>query len=114
MKAGTITGLKDRALSKGVELALNSRIKRFGTMLSFQLDSQRKTIELTILLKGEKEPLQVTVERYEIVREGEKYYLLAENILTSREWINTVAESYLAGQRFEIPERYAKMLMLVA
>ena len=113
-KTPLVTGLKDRALSKGVELALNSRLQRFGKMLSFQLDSQKKTIELEVLLKGERDPLHVTVERYEIVREGAKYYLLAERIVTSREWINTVAESYLAGQRFEIPERYAKMLMLVA
>jgi hypothetical protein len=113
MRGGSVAGLKDRALSKGVELAINARLKRFGKMLRFQLDSQKKTIELEVLLKGERDPLRVTVEHYEILREGEKYYLLAERIVTSREWINTVAENYLAGQRFEIPERYAKMLMLV-
>jgi hypothetical protein len=113
MKRGSFGGFRDKALSKGVELAVNSRIRRFGKVLKFQLDSREKTIELEILLKGEHEPLRVTVERYEIVEEGGRYYLLAENIVTSREWINTVAESYLVGQRFEIPERYAKILLLV-
>jgi hypothetical protein len=113
MKRGALSGLRDKALSKGVELAVNSRIRRFGKVLKFQLDSREKTIELEILLKGEHEPLRVSLKRYEIVEEESRYYLLAENIVTSREWINTVAENYLAGQRFEIPERYAKILMLV-
>jgi len=108
-----IRKLKDRTLSQCVSLAVNTKIKRFGKMLTFTLDSQNKTIELEILLKGEKEPLHLIVHRYEIIEESGRYFLIAERIVTSREWINIVAENYLKGQRFEIPEQYAKMLKMV-
>lgn len=105
--------MKDRAVSKGVAVALNYKMKEFGEMLKFDLDSKRKTIEVSIILKGEKEPLDIKVNSYELMIEDEKHYLVANDIVTSREWINTVASQYLSGQRFEIPAEYAKMLQLV-
>ena len=108
-----IRKIKDKTLSQGVALALNAKIKRYGKMLKLELDSKEKSIRMEILLKGESEPLHVHVRHYEILEEEGRHYLLAEEIHTSREWINTVAREYLSGQRFEIPEQYAKMLKLV-
>lgn len=108
-----IRRFKDKTLSQGLALAINTRIKRYGKMLNLKLDSKRKTIELDILLKGEKELIHVTVNQYEVIEEEGRWYLLAREIVTSREWINTVAESFLKGQRFAIPEQYAKMLRMV-
>jgi hypothetical protein len=45
------------------------------------------------------------VGRYEILQEGEKHYLVAKDINTSREWINIVASNYLENQKMEIPEK---------
>ena len=72
-----------------------------------------KMIELELMLEGEKEPLHVKVNRYELREEGSRYYLVAEDIVTSRAWINTVAVQYLHGQKFEIPAEYAKLLKVV-
>jgi len=82
-------------------------------MLKFNLDSKSKTIELEILLDGEKEPLQVSVHHYEITQEGDKHFLVAKDITTSRKWINVIASQYLEGQKIEIPNEYAAMLKLV-
>ncbi len=108
-----IRSVKDKTLSRAIALAVNTKIRKFGTMLDFKLDSRTKTIELEIMLKGETEPLFVKVQRYEILEENGRYFLLAERIVTSREWINVVAESYLQGQRIEIAPRYARLLQLV-
>ena len=59
-------GLKDKALSKSLEVAINLKIKEYGEMLKLNLDSQNKTIEFEVMLKGEKEPLKVFVNNYEI------------------------------------------------
>ena len=104
---------KDKTLSLGVKQAVNYKFKEIGEMLKFNLDSINKTIELEILLEGEKEPLHVTVHHYEITQEGDKHFLVARDITTSRQWINTLAKQYLAGQRLEIPTEYASMLKLV-
>ena len=82
-------------------------------MLKFNLDSKTKTIELEIMLKGESEPLHVKVNEYVLSQKNDNYYLEAKNIVTSREWINTIASQYLSNQKFEIPSEYARMLKMV-
>lgn len=105
--------MKDATLSKGVKIAINHKVKEYGKMIKLNLDSDNKMIELQLLLDGEKEPLHVTVNHYKLSEEHGRHYLVAENIVTSRAWINTVASQYLHGQKFEIPEEYAKLLKIV-
>jgi hypothetical protein len=103
---------RHRALQRA-KVAINYKVKEYGEMIKLNLDSNAKTIELELMLEGEKEPLHVKVNRYELREENGRYYLIAEDIVTSRAWINTVAAQYLHGQKFEIPEEYAKLLKVV-
>ena len=105
--------MKDATLAKAANIAINHKVKEYGKMLKLNLDSESKTIELELMLDGEKEPLQVKVNHYKLSQENGKHYLVAEDIVTSRAWINTVASQYLHGQKFEIPEEYAKLLKVV-
>ena len=104
---------KDKTLSIAVKQAVNYKLKDIGKMLKFNLDSKNKTIELEIMLEGEKDPLNVKVQSYEITQDGDKYFLVAKDITTSRIWINVIAKQYLSGQKIEIPSEYATMLQLV-
>ena len=105
--------LKDKALSKSLEVAINLKIKEYGEMLKLNLNSKEKTIEFEVMLKGEKEPLKVYVNEYVVSEEDGKHYLFAKDIKTSREWINVVAENYLKGEKVEIPEKIAKTLQIL-
>lgn len=107
------SSLKDKALSKSLETIINLKIKEYGEMLKLNLDSKEKSIEFEIMLKGEQEPLQVYVSNYVISEEDGKYYLYAEDIKTSREWINIVAENYLKDQKIELTEKIAKTLQIL-
>jgi hypothetical protein len=103
-------GLKDKALSKSLEFAINQKIKDYGKMLKLNLNSKDKTIEFEIMLKGEKESLIVYIDNYMISEENGKFHLYAEDVRTSREWINIVAENYLKNQKIEVPDKIAKTL----
>jgi len=104
---------KDAALSQGVKMAVNTQIREYGKMLKFNLDSLNKSIEMEVMLDGEKEPLNVKINKYEIIEEGGGHRMKIEGIETSRAWINTVAATYLDGKSFEIPEEYVKLLKVV-
>jgi len=108
LKAG-----KDVALAQGAKMAINNQIKEYGEMLKLNLDSENKSIEMEVMLDGEKESLKVHVKKYTLLQEGDKHFLKIEGVKTSRAWINTVASSYLEGKTFEIPAEYAKMLKVV-
>jgi len=108
-----IRRIKDTALSKGLRAAINRQIKEYGHMLKLDLDSQKKSISVQLMLEGEKEVLDIEVGRYELSEENGKYTLRLYNIRTSRSWMNTVAASYLEGRAFNIPSEYAKLLKVV-
>jgi len=108
-----LNNVKDQTLSFAMREFVNYKIKEYGAMLKLNLDSEKKSIEMEVMLDGEKEPLTVSVDRYTLIQKGERHFLQIEGISTSRAWINTVASSYLEGQRFEIPAEYAKMLKII-
>jgi hypothetical protein len=105
---------KDKAVSFALGQVINFKIKEFGEMLNLKLDSQNKTIELELMLLGEKEPLSIEVGNYEVCEEDGQYYLIAKDIKTSREWINIIAKNYLEDQKFEISQHIADTIKIIA
>jgi len=108
-----LTQSKDKTLSRVVKEAFNYKLKEYGEIVEFHLDSDAKTITLEVLLEGEVEALRVEVKSYEIIQEDEKHFLLVNDIITSRAWINTLVEKHLDRQKFQIPNEYVKILKLV-
>ncbi len=108
-----LSKMRDKTLSIAVKVAVNNYIKEYAEMLKFNLDSKSKSIEMEIMLEGERDTLMVNIEKYEITQEAEKYFIKIYNVKTSRKWIDTIASEYLNGRAFEIPASYAKMLQVV-
>ena len=98
---------------KAARFAINNHIKEYGTMLKLNLNSDTKSIEMEIMLDGEKEPLALKVKKYDMIEENGKHFLKVQGVSTSRAWINVVASTYLEGKRFEIPAEYAAMLKVI-
>jgi len=105
--------LKDKTLSLTFKQIINSKIEEFGELLNLTLNSKEKTLFLEIMLLGEKEPLYVHIGRYEILKEGENFFLLLNSIHTSREWIDKVAKKFIEDRKFEIPPNIAKGLRII-
>jgi hypothetical protein len=82
----------------------NHKYSYFGVMTTLQIDSTNKKATLELELKGETQPLRVTIDRYELTTVGEKTFLEIKELTTSREWINVFAGKFLKGKKFEIPE----------
>jgi len=105
--------IKDAGLSKAAKIAVNQKIKAYGKMLKFNLDSKEKTIYIEVMLDGEEKALKVEIGSYELIHKDDKHSLIIHEVKTSREWINVVAAKYLEGKSFTIPSEYAKMLKVV-
>lgn len=99
--------LKDKTLSAGAKMALNSFIKDYGEIVKLNLDSKHKSMDLEIELDGESENLIVNIGHYEITKDN---HLKISSITASKKWINTLFAKYLEGKEFEIPKKYAKIV----
>ena len=104
---------KDTAISKGLQLASNSLIKEYGKVLKLNINSKDKSIDLEVMLEGELEPISVNIGGYHIIEDSGKKFIVLDNITTSRAWLNRVANNFLNGKRFELPQQYADLLEMI-
>ena len=82
-------------------------------MINFNIDSRNKTVQLEVLLKGEQQPITLTVEEYELRNEDGAFYFVINKATASREWVGVAVQEFLVGKKFRIPDNYSGMVKLV-
>ena len=85
--------LKNSEISSFTKKYINSKIKLYGKIINIKIDSKNKNIELEVLLKGEKENIFITIEKYEVVYKENS--IKFENFTASREWIERLIKNVL-------------------
>lgn len=83
---------------------LNHKYQSFGVMTSLQIDSAKKTASLELDLKGETQPLRITISRYQVTREGGRSFIEIKELNTSREWVTSLARQLVKDKKFAVPE----------
>lgn len=101
---------KDKALSRTLEVLGRQAVSRYGTLRDITLDSLDRRIEIEVLLKGESSPIRISINRFDIVFEGEEASVVFRDIAVSREWMKTLAEDILKDRPLKMPLKYAKLL----
>jgi len=105
--------IKDCTVSCTSKVVANYKFKRYGKMIDFKIDSEHKTISLSLLPKGEDKAIEILVRKYTIEKREERYFLTVKQVEFSREWIQTLFEEFVKGQEFEIPAKMAKVAGLL-
>jgi hypothetical protein len=102
--------LPDSAVAWGAREYFNQRYRSLGQMTTLQIDSANKKATFELDLKGETQPLHITIDRYELTSTGDKTFVEFKEFKTSREWINLVAGDFLKGKKFEVPDLMKALL----
>jgi hypothetical protein len=95
--------MKDMAVSRGLMQYAQSAIGRYGTIKDLKLNSAERTVDVTVLLKGENDPIHVTVESYSVRKADGKNYIRVDATHCSRAWIQALMEDHLVGREYELP-----------
>jgi hypothetical protein len=110
---GAINQVKDSGASTAIERWLTRELVDYGEVLDFKIRSADRQAEIRILLKGESEPLRVTIENYGISSEGPDDYITITRAYASREWVNVVLRKFLINKKHKIPAQYSNVAKLV-
>src|ERR1051325_9708950 len=89
---------KDAGTSFVVERAVAHRLQPYGRMLNLSIDSKTKRIRLEILLKGETEPITITIDQYELTTAAGADFILIKQASASREWMNALIQDFAPGK----------------
>jgi hypothetical protein len=90
-----------------IKPVINKFFERYGKVLTLKIDSNNKTMSAEVILKGESEPIMVSIGRYEVHSEGRQGLALS-NIQTSRPWMTEIAAAM--GPEIFVPIGKARLL----
>jgi hypothetical protein len=105
-----LNSIKDSFTSFLGEKYLFSQLEKYGKMHNFKIDSKNKKINLNITLKGEKEPLEINIDKYEIINKNSSDYFKISEISTTKKWMNILAEDFIKEKEIIIPKKYSYIL----
>lgn len=103
-------GLKDQALASSLKAYLNRRFREYGQATVCAVDTVNRRIALTVLLRGERDAVTLTVERYELLRGTDTIYLVPYTITSSRAWLSLLIERLFNERRLRLPAAIAHLL----
>src|SRR5206468_10482200 len=108
---GFLQKTRDRLIEKTAPAVLNETVFRdYGEITSLEIDSQDKSIHFEALLRGEKDPIRVEIQRYEIVKQDGGVFFVTKEIRTSRDWVTTLARKELVDRPIPLPANISGLL----
>ncbi|MES0873352.1 hypothetical protein [Sinimarinibacterium thermocellulolyticum] len=102
--------MKDGALGVAIKTWANERYGDYGEIREVEVDTQAARIVIKVMMRGEREVIAVTIDRYALIEDGGKLYLRIDKLTTSREWITRLLNRLLDGRRFALPASVGKIL----
>ena len=105
-----ITKFKDGALSRAIKSFLNNRLAAYGKVRECQIDTANNRLLLTVALKGESDPINAALERYEIVREEDGTFIRLKSFSCSREWLGVLLNQRFVDKQYRVPGAISSLL----
>ena len=103
-------GVKDGALGLALKAYVNDKLGAYGEITDCSVDTDSNKLTAKAILKGERESVTATIERYEIENEGEDYYIVLKKFSSSRAWLTLLLNKLWADKRFKLPGAVSKLL----
>ena len=94
---------------------MDEPLKKISNNVSFSVNAEKQTIDLTILPHGEEKPISFHVN-YKLEENGDETEIIAQNIASDRLWVDEVIKMWLEKSNFQykIPQnitRFVKMFL---
>ena len=106
---------KDRLIANGAKAHFNKLIARYGTVVDFQLNTVDRWLSLTLLLKGEENPITIQVHEYTFSTAEGKSVLIIDGtkIDTGREWLTELIRDKVGQKRLVVPDNLEWVVQLL-
>ena len=96
----------------GAREFFNQRFGHIATMTTLQIDSAKRTATLDLDLKGESQPLRITIPRYELTAIDGKIMVEIKEVQTSREWVSLLLAEFTKNGKLKFPVPEAAKALL--
>ncbi len=104
------SGVFGSMINKGLTALIEKKLAGAGTVEHVELDKQQRSIQVTLLLEGESEPLLVSLEGYRLEEQHGRTKIVFERTTASRRWMAVLLQEYGQEFSFLVPEKYASLV----
>ena len=102
---------KDKMVGAAARRLLESKLKRYGEIQSFSINTSEKSMALTFLPTGEQAPLSVNIDEYDIVKTDKGGVAISlERVSADRVWANNLLEDHVKGMQIPLDGTAAKLV----
>ncbi len=103
---GMVRRTKDWIVSKALRLMFKKSLSDLGELADASINPETKRIHLRLELKGETEPIDVTILKYEV--NGSCFVI--KEITTSREWMDIAMHKFNVPLKFEMHPVFGRVI----
>ena len=103
-------GVKDGALAIALKAYVNDKLGAYGEIIDCSVDTDLNRLTVKAILKGERDSVTATIERYELQRDGEDHYIVLKQFSSSRAWLTLLLTQLFSGKRYKLPGAVSKLL----
>ena len=93
---------------------LNPRLSAFGEITDLSLDSSRRRARVRFALRGESDPIDINIRKYDIDHGDKGDWLIVVDAVASREWMTAALHQFVVGRRFHVSPKAGMALRLLA
>ena len=92
---------------------MDEQLQKALNNISFNVNANKQTMDLTLLPHGEDKPISFHVN-YKLVENGGETEIIAENIASDRLWVDEILKIWLEGSNFQykIPQNFARIVKM--
>ena len=95
----------DAFIESAAKSMFESHLSRYGELERFQWDREQRRMRIILRPAGEPNAtLEVRILRYRVEKEAGKVFLVAEDVMSSRPWVQALLVDFVKDTRLELPE----------
>lgn len=83
--------------------AANKKLKNIGELTDFSFNTDDRKLFVQVMLEGEAGPIELLLEKFTVVTNGDSGHLLIQHVQSNRPWIDTLLNKHLLDREWRIP-----------
>lgn len=101
--------------NKVITWVANIILKNIATLTDFNLDFDARKVYVQTLLNGEAESIEVWIDGFAVVSEGDSYRFVIDEAQSNKPWLSN-AMAHIVGKEWKIPviPKYKAYIELIA
>lgn len=89
---------------------VNSQLKGIAQLLEYDIDFDGRKILSKVKLEGEEESIDVTLENFTLLKNGDHYSFAIQQVQSNKTWLNNALTKAILGREIKIPDKYSQLV----